>query len=79
MITGIDKKGSIELVLDKVSKGDSDLRNLFETEFKELTGIGNRFRIRHHETDKIDIADDKYFDYFFNRCLSLISLTLKFV
>ena len=75
----IDKKGSIELVLDKVSKGDSDFKNLFETEFKELTGIGNRFRIRHHETDKINITDDKYFDYFFNRCLSLISLTLKFV
>ena len=50
-----------------------------ETEFKELTGIGNRFRIRHHERDKIDIVDDNYFDYFFNRCLSLISLTLKFV
>jgi hypothetical protein len=77
--TGIDKKGSIELILDKVSKGDSEFRSLFETEFKELTGIGNRFRIRHHETDKIDITDDKYFDYFFNRCLSLISLTLKFV
>lgn len=77
--TGIDKKGSIELILDKVSKGDSEFRSLFETEFKELTGIGNRFRIRHHETDKIDIVDDNYFDYFFNRCLSLISLTLKFV
>ena len=79
LTSGIDKKSSIELVLNKVSKGDKDFRNLFETEFKELTGIGNCFRIRHHETDKIDIADDKYFDYFFNRCLSLISLTLKFV
>ena len=79
LTAGIDKKGSIELVLDKVSKGDSDFKKLFETEFKELTGIGNRFRIMHHETDKIDITDDKYFDYFFNRCLSLISLTLKFV
>ena len=77
--TGIDKKGSIELVLDKVSKGDSEFRSQFETEFKELTGIGNRFRIRHHERDKIDIVDDNYFDYFFNRCLSLMSLTLKFV
>ena len=35
--TGIDKKGSIELVLDKVSKGDSEFRSQFETEFKELT------------------------------------------
>lgn len=76
---GTDKKESIGVVLDKLSKGNTDYRVLFETEFKELTGIGNRFRIRHHETDKIDIADDKYYDYFFNRCLSLISLTIKFL
>ena len=76
---GTDKKGSIGVVLDKISKGNTDYKALFDTEFNELTRIGNRFRIRHHETDKIDIADDKYYDYFFNRCLSLISLTLKFL
>lgn len=77
--TGIDKKASIGQLLDKMSKGDTNYRILFEAEFKELTNIGNHYRIRHHETDKIDITDDKYFDYFFNRCLSLISIAIKLI
>jgi len=44
-----------------------------------LTSIGNKYRIRHHETDKIDITDVRYYDYLFNRCLSLIALAIKYL
>lgn len=48
-------------------------------EFKMLTDIGNKYRIRHHETDRIDITDVRYYDYFFNRCLSLIALAIQYL
>ena len=49
------------------------------TYLKELTTIGNNFRIRHHETNKIDIVDIRHYDYFFNRCLALIALALQYL
>ena len=54
-------------------------KTLFSAEFNELTTIGNKFRIRHHETNKIDIVDIRHYDYFFNRCLSLIDLALQYL
>lgn len=51
----------------------------FEGEFKALTTIGNSFRIRNHETDKIDIADGRHFDYIFSRCMSLIVSALQYL
>ena len=50
-----------------------------EDEFNTLTKIGNSFRIRHHETDKIEIQDIRYYDYFFNRCLSLIAIAIQYL
>ena len=54
-------------------------RVVLTAEFKELTTIGNNFRIRHHETNKIDIVDIRHYDYFFNRCLALIALALQYL
>lgn len=53
--------------------------DLFTKEFKALTEIGNSFTIRHHETNKIEIPDLNYYDYFFNRCLSLIALAVEYL
>ncbi|MBR7683718.1 hypothetical protein KDK43_03735 [Streptococcus equi subsp. zooepidemicus] len=58
---------------------DSNYENLFNKEFGELTSIGNNFRIRHHETNKINIPDQRYYDYLFNRCLSLIALAIQYL
>lgn len=52
---------------------------MFEKEFYELTTIGNNFRIRHHETTKIDIEDDEHYDYFYKRCLSLITVASQYL
>ncbi|RCW89182.1 hypothetical protein DFQ08_1221 [Winogradskyella arenosi] len=50
---------------------------LIEDEFKLLTKIGNEYKIRHHETDKIEVSKSKHIDYLFFRMLSLIDLCIK--
>ena len=77
--TSMDKKQSSEKIIKDMSMSDSNYQNLFNKEFVELTSIGNNFRIRHHETNKIDIPNDRYYDYLFNRCLSLIALAIQYL
>ena len=62
-----------------MSGGKEPYQKLFEKEFQELTIIGNNFRIRHHETTKIDIEDNRHYDYFYKRCLSLISIAIQYL
>lgn len=75
--TGLDKKKSVEKLVNNISNGNSDYYDLVEEEFSKLTKIGNSYRIRHHETDKIDIKDSTFYDYFFSRCLSIIILAIE--
>lgn len=77
--TMLDKKASVEKIVNNMSNGKVEFATLFGDEFKALTKIGNEYRIRHHETDKIDITDNRHYDYFFNRCLSLISLAIQYL
>ena len=77
--TSLDKKSSVTKIVDDMSNSHTSFVDLFNDEFKALTGIGNNYRIRHHETDKIDITDIKHYDYFFNRCLSLIALAIQYL
>lgn len=68
------KKSSSELV-----KMASDGFNfeIIENEFQLLTKIGNEYKIRHHETDKLEVSKAKHVDYLFFRMLSLIDLCIK--
>lgn len=75
----LSKKQSIKKIIQDISNNNKDYIKLLNDEFNELTRIGNEFRIRHHETNKIEIYDVKYYDYFFNRCLSLIALAVKYL
>lgn len=75
----IDKKKSVEKIINEISHMDVDYITLLDEEFKKLTTIGNNYRIRHHETGKIDIYDNNFYDYFFQRCLALIELSLKYL
>lgn len=54
------------------AEGDIRQHTINNDEFLVLTMIGNDFRIRHHETNKIDINGNKHYEYLFNRCYSLI-------
>jgi len=70
----LDKKGSSVRLL-KTLAGDSDeFYSLLNNEFITLTNIGNKFRIRKHETDKTEINDNLHFEYLYKRCLSLMRL-----
>jgi len=77
--TTLDKRKSVEKIVNDIGNGLTPFVKLFDDEFKYLTDIGNSYRIRHHETDKIDIKDSRHYDYFFNRCLSLISLAIQYL
>ena len=75
----MNKKASANKIVNDMADGQADYIALFNAEFKALTDIGNNFRIRHHETSKIDITDIRHYDYFFNRCLSLISTAILYL
>ena len=75
----LNKKESVKKIVTNMSNGNNSFFELFNKEFLELTSIGNTYRIRHHETDKIDIIDSRYYDYLFNRCLSLIALAIQYL
>jgi len=74
-----DKKKSINKIVSGMSSNKEPYKELFEKEFYELTAIGNNFRIRHHETIKTDIEDNRHYDYFYKRCLSLISVAIQYL
>lgn len=75
----LDKKKSINKIIRDMGSNKDPYKELFEKEFHELTTIGNNFRIRHHETTKTDIEDNRYYEYFYKRCLSLISVSIKYL
>ena len=77
--SSLGKKQSVEKVVRDTANGASELEKLLTDEYRALTKIGNDFRIRHHETNTIDIADSRHYDYFFNRCLSLIALSIQYL
>lgn len=73
------KKASAQQLIQNISGGQEEIRALLDEEFQKLTKIGNTFFIRHSETDQIIPADIRHYDYFFNRCLSLILLTIPYL
>ncbi len=75
----LDKQQSANRIVADMAGGSDDYKKLLGEEFDKLTKIGNNFRIRHHETNKIEITDIRYYDYFFNRCLSLIALAVQYL
>lgn len=77
--TNLDKRRSTEKIVNDMANGNESFAELFDIEFRALTKIGNDYRIRHQETNKIDITDICYYDYFFNRCLSLIALAIQYL
>lgn len=70
------KQSTTDLIL-KISKGIPEYTSLFETEFASLTKIGNDFRIRHHEVNKIEINDEYFYEYLYLRCVALINIALN--
>lgn len=75
----LDKKKSVKKIINDMGNNETQFIELFEEEFKQLTIIGNNFRIRHHEITKINIKDPKHYDYFYMRCLSLLTIAVQYL
>lgn len=73
-----DKKAGVAVLLDGTAGSASQkFRQVLETEAQELTDVGNKLRIRHHETDRERIAQSNHVDYLFHRMFALIRLILR--
>lgn len=75
----LDKKKSVNRIIEDMSGNETPFKEIFDNEFRVLTTIGNDFRIRHHETTKVDIQDERHYDYFYKRCLSLITTATRYL
>ena len=73
----LDKKKSAEKIINNISYENEHIKKMFDNEFKILTNIGNSYRIRHHETNKIDIIKELHYKYLYKRCLALISIIIE--
>lgn len=73
---GKDKKARTKALLDRVTT-EPTFRDRLEQEAMQLTEIGNKFMIRHTETDKVPIVDSAQVDYFFHRMFAVVRLVLK--
>ena len=73
---GADKKAQSMALLAKASAEPNFLERL-KNEAGELTEIGNRFMIRHTETDKTPVAESAHIDYLFQRMFAMIRLLLR--
>lgn len=70
-----NKRLSTEQLLDRAAT-EPTMRAYLESEAKTLTEIGNRFHIRHFETDKVELSRPEHQDYLFHRLYSLMHLLL---
>jgi hypothetical protein len=77
--SSIDKKKSADKIVNAMGNGQQAFIVMFEKEFHDLTMIGNNFRIRHHELAKTDIEDKRHCEYFYKRCLSLVSTAIQYL
>lgn len=75
----LDKKKSVSKIIEDMSGSNENFQSVYKTEFETLTSIGNNFRIRHHEKSKIDITDNRQYDYFYKRCLALVSVAILYL
>ncbi|HLG54516.1 MAG TPA: hypothetical protein VI485_04240 [Vicinamibacterales bacterium] len=72
---GKDKKAQVTALIESTYT-EPDTRTRLDTEFNELTAIGNKYNIRHFEKDKLPIPDDAFVDWLFTRCYSSIYAVL---
>ena len=72
-------EGDLNTTVDVI--GDDEFSSMAENLNKMVEDIRRLMdkELRHHETNRTDITDIRYYDYFFNRCLSLIALAIQYL
>lgn len=76
---GIEKKHYDEKLARILSNAQADVETIFKKELSELGNIGNNFGIRHFNDKQVVINDGRHYDYFFNRCLSLVTTAIQYL
>ncbi len=71
-----DKKASADQLIELVSKDNDAIKEMLKKEATALREIGNNFQIRHFETNKKEITDNKHVDYLFYRMANLLHMFL---
>jgi hypothetical protein len=66
-----DKRLSVAALLESATSNPA-FRLVLESEAKALTEIGNKFHIRHFETDRSALTEPEQFDYLFHRLYALM-------
>lgn len=72
-----NKKASATQLINLVANGNGLFEAYLTSEAATLSEIGNKFQIRHFETDKQPITNTSHIDYLFFRMFSLIDLFIK--
>lgn len=72
-----NKRNSAITLISHVSNNNQLFQSGIESEFRELTKIGNEFQIRHFERDKVQLHSNLHIDYLFYRMSSLMHLCLE--
>lgn len=72
-----NKRESISDLISLVSNSNTEFGILINTECNALTAIGNNYQIRHFETNKIELTDNKHIDYLFYRMVSTMHLFMS--
>lgn len=72
----LGKKASTAALLDRAAP-EPVFRGVLEREARELADIGNSFRIRHSEVDKVPVDPGDQTDYLYHRMFSLIRFLLR--
>ena len=75
ILPGKDKKAQVTALIH-AAYIDVETRTRIDNELNELTEIGNRYNIRHFETNKTPIPDDAFVDWLFPRCYSVVHALL---
>lgn len=73
---GANKKASTRALLDKAAT-EPEFRSLLENEASSLTAVGNTFRIRHAETNQVELQTEDHVDYLFHRMFALVWMLLR--
>lgn len=75
---GADKRRQAQYMVNVAAQNESpEFRKLVDDEATMLTGVGNRFTIRHSETDRIAVRGDAQQRWLFERLFALILLIAK--
>jgi len=72
-----DKKNSIGKILDKISEGDEEIKDILGEDCQELWKTVHIFLTRHAEKDKIPINDKDVLEYLFYAYFNVIRFILK--